>query len=39
MPSYQTLLESAKATDALRVVVRWIDNKWTNEKTPVRFVR
>ena len=39
MPSYQTLLESAKATDALRVVDGEIDNKWTNEKTPVRFVR
>jgi hypothetical protein len=39
MPSYQTLLDSAKATDALRVVDGEIDNKWTPEKTPIRFVR
>jgi hypothetical protein len=38
MPSYQTLLESAKATDALRVVDGEIDNTWTPEKTPIRFV-
>ena len=39
MPSYQTLLESAKATDALRVVDGEIDNQWTAAKTPVRLVR
>lgn len=39
MPSYQTLLESAKATDALRVVDGEIDNKWRSEKTPVKLVR
>ena len=39
MPSYQTLLESAKATDALRVVDGEIDNKWTSDKTPIRFAR
>jgi hypothetical protein len=38
-PSYQTLLEAAKATDALRVVEGEIDNKFDPKATPIRIVK
>jgi hypothetical protein len=38
-PSYQTLLEAAKATDSLRVVEGEIDNKYDPKKTPIRIVK
>jgi hypothetical protein len=39
MPSYQTLLEAAKATDALRVVDGEIDNRYNPSQRPVRIER
>ncbi len=38
MPSYQTLLEAAKATDALRVVDGEIDNRFDPNRTRLRLV-
>lgn len=37
MPSYQTLLEAAKATDSLRVVDGEIDNRFDPRRTSVRL--
>ena len=39
MPSYQTLLEQAAATDSLRVVDGEIDNRYDPRRTPVRVLR
>jgi hypothetical protein len=39
MPSYQTLLKVAKATDSLRVVDGELDNVYSPTTTPVRFQR
>jgi hypothetical protein len=39
LPSYQTLLEAAKATDSLRVVEGEIDNTFDPKQTPIRFVK
>ncbi|MBX3208559.1 MAG: hypothetical protein KF764_26235 [Labilithrix sp.] len=39
MPSYQTLLAAAKATDALRVVDGEIDNRFDPNRTPIRIQR
>lgn len=36
-PSYQTLLEAAKATDSLRVVDGEIDNTWRPDRRAIRF--
>lgn len=38
MPSYQTLLASARATDSLRVVEGEIDNQYTPQRNAVRIV-
>ncbi len=39
MPSYQTLLATAKPTDSLRVVDGEIDNRFDPRRVPVRIVR
>jgi len=39
MPSFQTLLEAAKATDSLRVVDGEIDNRFHPEQTSVKLSR
>jgi hypothetical protein len=39
LPSYQTLLRSALATDSLRVVDGEIDNTFDPKKIPIRIVR
>jgi len=39
MPSYQALLEAAKATDSLRVVDGEIDNKWSPSRTTLRVTK
>jgi hypothetical protein len=39
MPSYQTLLKVAKATDSLRVVDGELDNTYNPTTTPIRFQR
>lgn len=39
MPSYQTLLEAAKATDALRVVDGEIDNRFDPARTKIRLAK
>jgi hypothetical protein len=39
MPSYQTLLAQAKATDSLRVVDGEIDNRYDPARTPVRLTK
>jgi hypothetical protein len=38
-PSYQTLLEAAKATDSLRVVDGELDNTFDPNRSPVRITR
>lgn len=39
MPSYQTLLTAAKATDSLRVVDGELDNKYDPQKTRVKILK
>jgi hypothetical protein len=39
MPSYQTLLATAKPTDSLRVVEGEIDNRFDPRLTPIRILR
>ncbi|HQY63310.1 MAG TPA: hypothetical protein PK141_18040 [Polyangiaceae bacterium] len=39
MPSYQTLLREAKATDPMRVVDGEVDNTYSPTRTPIKLVR
>ena len=39
MPSYQTLLKAAQATDSLRVVDGEIDNRFNPSRTRVKLTR